>query len=257
MVPHDLKLVQKTLPYFQFPRLSLHQQLKHGIFTRHNGVSHPPFDTLNTSYTVGDRPEDVTENIRKIRNALKAKNMVFTNQLHGDDIFILGRDNAAAHADAPFADAMITDVPGMALLVKQADCQGIIFYDPHKNVVANVHCGWRGNVQNILGRVVTRMREDFGCEESGLLAAIGPSLGPCCAEFVDYSSMFPKMFQRFMVRKNHFDLWALSRWQLQEAGLQPGNIEVAGICTRCRTDLFFSYRGEGKTGRFGTVAMLR
>ena len=60
-----------------------------------------------------------------------------------------------------------------------------------------------------------------------------------------------------MVRENYFDLWQLSRWQLLEAGLKKENIEVAGICTRCRTDLFYSYRAEGTTGRFATVVMLK
>ena len=89
------------------------------------------------------------------------------------------------------------------------------------------------------------------------MAAIGPSLGPCCAEFVTYRDIFPEEFDRFMVDENHFDLWALSSWQLENAGMRPENIEVAGLCTRCRTDLFYSYRAEGNTGRFGTVAMLR
>ncbi len=199
----------------------------------------------------------MAENIKKIRSIIKAKDVAHMRQCHGDGIFVLGKDIAITNDEAPRADAMITDVPRIALLVKQADCQGIIIYDPHRNVVANIHCGWRGNVQNILGRVVIRMKEDFGCKESGLLAAIGPSLGPCCAEFISYKDIFPEVFERFMLRENHFDLWTASCWQLEEAGLKAENIEVARVCTRCRTDLFYSYRGEGKTGRFGTVAMLR
>jgi len=152
---------------------------------------------------------------------------------------------------------MITNIPRIALMVKQADCQGVIIFDPKIGVIANVHCGWRGNVRNILGSVVTRMKEAFGCEESDLFAAIGPSLGPCCAEFVSHGGIFPEPFKRFKVRENYFDLWAISCRQLMEAGLRVENIEVAGTCTRCRTDLFYSYRGEKKTGRFGTVAMLR
>jgi len=255
--PVDLKSVRQEIPFFQFPSLSSRRQLMHGIFTRHGGVSNPPFNTLNISYSVGDRQENVAENLSKIRNVIKAKDIVYMKQSHGDGIFVLGQNKPAESNQASSADAMITDIPGIALLVKQADCQGIIIYDPTRNVVANVHCGWRGNVQNILGRVVVRMKAVFGCDKSGLLAAIGPSLGPCCSEFVSYKDIFPEVFERFMVQKNYFDLWAVSCWQLQRAGLREDNIEVAGICTCCRTDLFYSYRGEGKTGRFGTVAMLR
>ena len=89
------------------------------------------------------------------------------------------------------------------------------------------------------------------------MAAIGPSLGPCCAEFVIHEQIFPRLFGRFMRRENYFDLWEISRWQLSRAGLEEKGIDLAGLCTRCRTDLFFSYRAEGVTGRFGTVAMIR
>jgi hypothetical protein len=108
-----------------------------------------------------------------------------------------------------------------------------------------------------LGAVVGRMKFEFGCRPANMLAAIGPSLGPCCAEFINYEQEFPEEFRRFMVRKEYFDLWEISRWQLLEAGLAEDHIEVANICSRCRTDMFYSYRAEGITGRFGTVAMLK
>ena len=154
-------------------------------------------------------------------------------------------------------DAIISNQSNIAVMAKSADCQTIILFDPVKRVVSNVHCGWRGNTLNIAADVVARMKSDFQCKPSHILAAIGPSLGPCCAEFVTHGEIFPKNFDRFMVRRNYFDLWRLSRWQLLEAGLKKENIEVAGICTRCRTDLFYSYRAEGATGRFATVVMLK
>jgi hypothetical protein len=100
------------------------------------------------------------------------------------------------------------------------------------------------------------MKAEFGCDPSLLRAAIGPSLGPCCAEFVTYREIFPESFRAFMTRDNYFDLWAVSRSQLLEAGLEDGHIESARWCTRCRTDLFYSHRGEGRTGRSATVVML-
>jgi polyphenol oxidase len=159
--------------------------------------------------------------------------------------------------EMPTADALITNVPDLAVLVKQADCQGVILFDPNRGVVAVVHCGWRGSVANILTKVMARMKREFRCQERDLLACIGPSLGPCCAEFVDYKRIFPEYFQAFKVNTAHFDLKAISRWQLLNAGLREENIQISDICTRCHTDLFYSYRGEGRTGRFGTVAMLR
>jgi YfiH family protein len=252
----DLHWNRKDLRYFTYPVFSDKGAFRHGVFTRHGGVSEHPYKSLNTSASVGDRPESVEQNLRMIRQEIGAKRLFSMEQVHGDDLVVL-RGGHQPNLDRPFsADATITNIPGLALLVKQADCQSVIIYEPKKHVVANVHCGWRGNVKDILGKVVKCMKSAFGCEESYLMAAIGPSLGPCCAEFVDFEKLFPTDFERFMVRQNYFDLWAVSCSQLLNAGLQGNNIELAGICTRCRTDLFFSYRGEGKTGRFGTVAML-
>jgi YfiH family protein len=206
---------------------------------------------------VGDPAENVTKNLSKIKKAVEAEHLIFMDQVHGDSVFVVGRGHLDSQGKIPSADAMITDMSRVALMIKQADCQGVIIFDPERSVVAGVHCGWKGNVRNILGRVVGRMKHEFECRPSDLVAAIGPSLGPCCAEFVTHEEIFPENFRPFMVRENYFDLWAVSCRQLMEAGLREENIEVSGICTRCRTDLFYSYRAEGKTGRFATVAMLR
>jgi YfiH family protein len=253
----ELLWTQGDLKCFLYPKLSRHPGLVHRVFTRQGGVSDPPYDSLNSSYTVADRPENVKANLEKIKKAIKAEQLVFMTQEHGENIVILRKDYFKSPCGIPPADAMITNMPRIALMVKQADCQGVIIFDPEKKVIANVHCGWRGNVRNILENVIISMTNDFGCRPSDLLAAIGPSLGPCCAEFVDYKDIFPGEFETFLVRENYFDLWAISCRQLQRAGLKRENIEISGICTRCRTDLFYSYRGEGRTGRFATVAMLR
>ncbi|MBU1903388.1 MAG: peptidoglycan editing factor PgeF [Proteobacteria bacterium] len=257
--PHQSGLlwIRRSVSYFRHPGLSRYPQLVQGTFTRQGGVSNPPYDRLNTSYDVGDHPRNVTSNLAIIKRILGTRQLMHMDQAHGDRVHVVRPGNPRRKDEIPLADAIITNVPKIAILVKQADCQGIIIFDPKKGVVANVHCGWRGNVKNILGKVVTRMKHDFGCEGSDLLAAIGPSLGPCCAEFVGHGKIFPKGFEEFMVRTNYFNLWAISSRQLQNEGLRQENIEISGICTRCRTDLFYSYRGEGETGRFGTVVMLK
>ena len=201
--------------------------------------------------------ENVETNLSIIREVTAAPSLKLMNQVHGKNIVILKQSNFEQCRVPVTADAMITNLAGVALLVKQADCQAVILYDPVNKVVSNVHCGWRGNVDGLLAGVVASMKEAFGCDPSRLRAAIGPSLGPCCAEFITYKHIFPESFNPFMIRNNYFDLWAISRSQLLESGLQEAHIESAGWCTRCRTDLFYSYRGEGRTGRFATVVMLR
>jgi hypothetical protein len=254
------KLIPRSIDrtvYLQFLSFSDYDYLIHGIFTRIGGVSKPPYDTLNSSYNVGDRSERVKENLQTIKDAIGAKYLISMNQVHGGGIVILRNDDHTRIESTANTDALITDIPSVALMVRQADCQGVILYDPVKAVLAVVHCGWRGNVRNFLGAVVNRMKSDFGCAGSDILAAVGPSLGPCCAEFTSYEEIFPEEFGEFIVRDNHFNLWEISRRQLLDAGLAENRIEIAEICTRCNTDLFYSYRGEGTTGRFATVAMLK
>lgn len=254
--PSDHLWVNEGIRYFRYPRLSTIPHLIHSVFTRRGGESSPPFHGLNTSYSVGDLNRNVKKNLRMIKNIMGAERLVFMDQSHRAQIMVLGKEYLKGRGHTPRADAIITEMPFIALMVKQADCQGVILFDPEQRVLANVHCGWRGSVRNILGRVIARMGEEFGCNSADMLAAIGPSLGPCCAEFVSHKRIFPKSFERFMVRENYFDLWAISCWQLMEAGVREENIELSAICTRCRTDMFYSYRGEERTGRFATVAMI-
>lgn len=242
--------------HFQFPRLAQDPGLVHAVFTRRGGVSTPPFSSLNTSYGTGDAPDRVRRNLSTILNVMGGKYILYLNQVHGRNILELPRGGSPEFPQGVEADAVITNRRHLALMVKQADCQGIILFDRGAGAVAAVHCGWRGSVLNLLGSVVGRMVSNFACRRSRLQAAIGPSLGPCCAEFKSHREIFPDDFRSSMIRENYFDLWQISRRQLLEAGLEEGNIEIAEVCTVCRTDLFFSYRKERTTGRFATAAML-
>ncbi|MBN2032756.1 MAG: peptidoglycan editing factor PgeF [Deltaproteobacteria bacterium] len=245
------------LPFLQFPGLSRVKGLRHAVYTRHGGFSLPPYESLNISSVVGDKAHRVAENLHTIQQSFGAPYVQEMNQVHGDHILVLAHEQGInSDTGALPADALVTNVPGVALMVKQADCQAVIIVDPVKKVAAIVHCGWRGNTANLPGKVIDSMKFSFACSPAEMRAAIGPSLGPCCAEFTSYKTLFPSHFNRFMVRRNYFDLWEVSRRQLLEAGLQNDKIEVAGICTRCRTDVFFSYRAEGTTGRFATLVML-
>ncbi len=246
----------RNAPYLQYTNLLRYPQLRHATFTRRGGTSHPPYDTLNISRAVGDSDENVAQNMMIIKHTMDAPRILSTEQTHGTEILVADANTTEFSTGSQQADAMITNVPGTGLIIKQADCQAVILFDPVKNVIANVHCGWKGNVKNILGLVVGEMTRHFHCNPQNFVAAVGPSLGPCCAEFVTHKSIFPADFIKFRVSENHFDLWRLSAHQLAVAGVDPKNITISKICTRCNTDRFFSYRGERLTGRFGTLVML-
>lgn len=244
------------LPCYRSPLLAAFPEVAHGFFTRRGGVSPEPFHSLNLSFTVGDQRPLVVRNRELVQQALGLTALVSATQVHGcrDSLVIAG--NTAADEEIPDADILITGQSGLGLLIKQADCQAVMLYDPVRRVAANVHGGWRGQVRNILGEAVTRLREAFGCRPEDLTAAIGPSLGPCCAEFRHFRREFPPDLWSYQVRPTYFDLWALSRDQLLAAGLKAGRIDIAGICTRCREDEFFSYRRDRRTGRQGAVIAL-
>ena len=246
----------KKLFYYQSSLLSRQNGMVHAVFTRHGGVSAPPYQSLNTGHNTKDQAENIKENRAIIKKVLDTEHLFYMNQIHGRRVVTLHKDNPYDGSLIPDADALITNINNLALMVNLADCQAITIVDPAKRVIANAHCGWRGNVINIAGHVVKRMSTDFGCKALDLKAAISPSLGPCCGEFITYRKIFPEAFKQFMVRENYFNLWEMSRSQLIMAGLKKKNIEIAGICTKCNTDLFFSYRAKKKTGRFTTVAML-
>jgi len=247
--------------FLQFENLNRYTEISHGVFTRRFGHSAGVFQSLNVSFGLGDVADHVRANRRRIARAIEGEDLVFAEQVHGNDVLVVNSQNSGLDMSidgvAGTGDALVTDLSGKFLIIQLADCQSILLYDPIQKVIANVHCGWRGSTKNIAGRTVDVMNKRFGCNRRDLIAGIGPSLGPCCAEFVNYRSEIPQKFWRYKSANDHFDFWALSREQLIAAGLLRENIETGGICTKCNTDAFFSYRGEGQTGRFASVIGLK
>jgi polyphenol oxidase len=249
-----LQIEENGIVTLRFRGLSGFPELYHGIFGRKGGVSRPPYESLNVGHGIGDDAETVRKNRDLISRALGGNPLFFPRQVHGADVFVLaGEKGDVPPVRPPSADALVTDRKGLLIAVQTADCQPVFLYDPRLRIAAVVHCGWRGSVQNVLGRTVLEMKERFGCRPESLRGAIGPSLGPCCAEFVNFEQEFPRRFWKYRLAGDRFDLWSLSLGQLKEAGIPAEGIEIGGICTRCRTDIFFSYRGEKVTGRFAAV----
>jgi YfiH family protein len=152
---------------------------------------------------------------------------------------------------------MVTDQTEKYLVIQVADCQSVLMYEPTRQVVANVHCGWRGSIHNIIGRSVDVMIQNFGCRPGDIRVGIGPSLGPCCAEFINYKAEIPKELWGYRDSNNRFDFWAISTEQLMKTGVLEKNIESSQLCTHCHTEEFFSYRAEKTTGRFAAVIGLK
>jgi len=244
------------LTYYNSPLIADLPEVVHGFFTRQGGVSRGAYHSLNVSLAVGDRREAVAENLGRMRQALGLAELASAAQIHGSRAAVITCLDQSRAEDIPEVDILVTTVPGLGLLIKQADCQAVMFSDPVNRVVANVHCGWRGQVNNILGETVGLLQSRFGTRPCDLYAAVGPSLGPCCAEFKNFRQEIPQALWAYQVRPTYFDLWRLSRDQLAAAGLLPSRLDLAGLCTRCGAEHFYSYRRDRVTGRQGAVIAL-
>lgn len=233
---------------------------RYGTLSRHGGVSQGLYASLNVGQQLGDSGDAVLQNRRRVKEMMSVPCLLSATQVHDTGIYCL-TEPIAEDKRVEGYDALITDLPETGLLIQQADCQAVLFFDPVKEVIAAVHCGWRGSVQKILTRVISVMSENYGTDPAHLRAVISPSLGPCCAEFVNHKDELPVEFQRFMVRDNHFDFWQISTDQLVNAGMSRERIKTTGVCTCCSED-YFSYRRAsrlhgGITGRNCSVISLQ
>jgi polyphenol oxidase len=209
--------------------------------------------------------------------------LVTLRQIHSDIIHRISEI-----ASEPLAgDGLITNVPGILLAVLAADCFPVILVDPRKRAAGVFHAGWRGTAKRIVEKGVGEMHRWFQTDPSDLRAAIGPGIRSCCyevgpemrspfeAQFRYGHELFRETKERDEIHKKYpllfltarapghselpkkifLDLVEANRRQLIEAGVPAKNISDLGLCTSCRTDLFFSHRAEkGKTGRMMAVA---
>jgi YfiH family protein len=246
--------LQPKINMLTFPALSS-SYLFHGVFNRYGGVSPKPWDSQNVSFGLGDDPQNIRTNRETIKKNLDCTNLVSARQVHGSKVYII-KKNPEKDLEVDGFDALVTNVQGLGLMIQQADCQAVMLFDQDKRVVGIAHAGWRGSVADIISSTVSAMNDAFATEPVELIAAISPSLGPCCAEFVNYRSELPVSLHGYQVRPDYFDFWAISRDQLSSAGVRQENIHTAEICTCCSHD-YYSYRRSNKTGRFASVIGLR
>ncbi len=250
-----LMLYQKNnVPHYTFGIFGdFNNELLHAVSGREGGKSSGPFESLNFGFMVGDREELVAKNYRLFCEELgiDLNKVALAHQEHTDQLMVIKEDRDFDFEN-PLSglDGFITNVPGIYLAVRFADCQGILLFDPIKKVVGAIHSGWRGNAQNIIGKGVQQMKLEFGSNPADILAAVSPSLGPCCAEFSEPERELPDFMHQYIQEDSavfKVDLWRCCYDQLLAAGLKVDNIEMAERCTVCENDKFFSYRGGKKT----------
>lgn len=269
-----LEQVKNGVRYLQFPAFLETGVCRHLFSTRIGGVSEGDLESMNLSYTRGDKKENVDENYRRIADIMgcSINDFVLTHQTHTTNIRVVTEEDRGKgivkERDYEDVDGLITNVPGIVLSTFYADCVPLYFVDPVKKAIGLSHSGWRGTV-NKMGKVtVEKMREEYGSNPFDIIAAIGPSICVDCYEVSrDVAEEFLRAFSnahnlsKIVIPKNEekamLDLWQANVAVLLEAGIKAEHISLPDICTSCNKELLFSHRASnGKRGNLGAFLVL-
>lgn len=258
----------RGISYLVFERLSEQPHLLHGISLRRPS-GQPQSNDIELDFHSRD-PKRSRQAKKHFCQALglKPENLTETGQIHSSHIHITRRE-AGVIRDT---DGICTNTQGLGLMQFGADCPLILVYDPKNIVLGMVHAGWRGTLQGIVERLIETMKKEFHSKPQQLLAGIGPGICGGCyevgSEIVDQASQklcdWREVIQpsnqatgRSDIKSWRFDLIEANRRQLIRQGLPAKNIELSGLCTYERADLFYSYRRDGpSTGRWALLAGL-
>lgn len=232
----------------------------HAFTTRLGGVSEGPYDSLNLGLSTGDRREHVLENRRRALALIGAdlQRLALLHQVHSALVV-----EANPQVRDVQADGLVSGEEGVALVVSGADCFPVLVEDPVAGCVGAAHAGWRGVVRGIAGALIDALRTRYGSRPGDLRVALGPGVSSSAYQVGDEvikalsdagvplevccQPVEPTAVGR---REWRLDLAAAISWQLQRAGVEPGNLWSAGRCTFLEPELFFSHRRDGpRTGR--------
>ena len=265
MIPYSIN----ELPLLQFVNLSGFSGLMHFSTTRLGGCSTGIYEALNLGFNSGDLPEKVIKNRNILCTALEINpvRLVFPNQTHTATTRTIDASYFETGKEERFhflneTDALITNLKGVCIAIKTADCVPVLLYDPKQKVVAAVHAGWRGTVQNIVSLTINKMTAEFGTNPSDLFAGIGPSISPEVYEVGEevWNQFAPEFYypaNSAGSNKRYLDLWKANMHQLILSGVPVEQTEVSKICTLSDPERFYSARRDGqKSGRMATAIML-
>lgn len=250
-----------------------HNSIVHGFSTRFGGVSQGHCASLNFrgSGPDPDDPANVRENYRRFCAVLGAdmEKLVLSKQVHEDTVRHVTAADAGKGLCIPAdytADALVTNEPGMSLMVFSADCIILLFHDPVTGCIGATHAGWRGTALDLPAKTVREMERLFGAKPENIRVAIGAGIGPCCFETHDdvpdaLRAAFGGGVETFIAPREQkwtVDLKAVNAWRLQEAGVPAWQIDILSTCTACHTDVYWSHRVTGdKRGVQGALIGLK
>lgn len=240
----------------------------HCFSTRYGGVSQGVLASLNLGIHRGDDPDNVLENYRILGKSVGflPEDLVFTHQTHSDIVRHVGYANRGQGLFSPVPgdyDGLVTNEPGVALIVFSADCTPILLYDPVARAIGAVHAGWRGTASGIVANAVTKMSTLFGSKPENIRAAIGPCIGLCCFETGKevpeaMRNSLGQQADAYIVprgEKYYVDLKKMNQLWLNSLGVTQ--VELSDDCTHCQPDRFWSHRITGNArGSQAAIIML-
>lgn len=239
--------------------------LRHGVFTRHGGVSAAPWASLNLGASIGDEIAAVKENHARLYRAahVNGGRAVSCWMVHSTDTIVI-TDGTRRNGRLQKADAIICDQPDTPLIMRFADCVPLLFYDRQKRAIGLGHAGWRGTVKGMASNVVEKMASAFGSRVVDIEVIIGPAISRrnyrvgdevACQAVAYFGENAGVIWRDPADDAAHFDLWRANRLDLERSGVRM--IKVWDICTYDNKADFYSHRAEnGATGRFGVVISL-
>ena len=232
--------------------------------TRSGGVSPVPYDTLNLAAHVGDEPDNVRQNRRRLTEALNLDpaRLTTAQQTHSRNVAVVGAPAAGAGYDSyetaiPDTDALVTGLAQTPIAMFTADCVPVILVDPAARYVSVVHAGYKGLYSRIVSAALTELLKNSGGRAGDIIAFVGPSIGQCCyAVDAKRAALFAAKRTAKRGGEIFLDTAGVAADEIRAAGVPASSINVSGLCTACRDDLFFSYRRANVCGRQAAIAAI-
>ena len=273
---------QGDVKWLTFPQLDQYPELAHLFTTRCGGVS----TGEKTSWNFGKGPDETWDNILENYRILgeiigcDRSRMVRTDQTHTANVLAVTEEHLGMgilrEREYTNIDGLVTNLKGVTLITSHGDCNALFFYDPVKQVIGQAHSGWKGTLKEIGAEVIRVMKDEYGSKPENLLVGIGPALCQDCFEVdEDVAQMFyeknPEWRKLAYVidtsvcsetgetrRKHYIDLKGIMRDTLTGNGVKSENIFDMQLCSKCRPDLFYSYRRQkGMNGNMVSAMMLK
>lgn len=242
------------LPDWPWPRA-----VRAAFTLRHRGVSPSPFDSLNLGAHVGDDPQAVAENRRRVRETLRLpEEPAWLTQVHG--VAVARLSAAAAAPSPPQADAAITRIPGRVCAIQVADCMPVLFAARDGTAVGAAHAGWRGLAGGVLEATLAALAaEPYSIAPDHLIAWLGPAIGPehfevgeeVRAAFLACDAGAQSAFVHNTRGRWLCDLYALARRRLAAAGVR--DVYGGGWCTYADPAQYYSFRRDRQCGRMAAL----